>query len=51
MISFILKRIQTREVVAMAAMVPMGMDFCASFRFPDRLDPAIIPVGIHEESK
>ena len=30
-------------VVRMAAMVPIGIDFWASFRSPDRLDPAIIP--------
>lgn len=31
------------EVVAMARMVPMGMDFWASLRSPDRLEPAMIP--------
>lgn len=29
----------------MARMVPVGMDFWASRRSPDRLDPAMIPVG------
>ena len=38
-----IRRIQTKDVVAMAAIVPMGIDFCASFRFPDRFDPAMIP--------
>lgn len=28
----------------MAMIVPMGMDFCASRRSPDRFDPAMIPV-------
>lgn len=28
----------------MAQMVPMGMDFWASAKSPERLDPAIIPV-------
>lgn len=28
----------------MAAMVPMGIDFWASRRSPERLDPAMIPV-------
>ena len=30
-------------VVRMAAKVPMGMDFWASFKSPDLLDPAMIP--------
>lgn len=37
------ERIQTVEVVVMAAIVPMGIDFCASRRSPERLDPAMIP--------
>lgn len=37
------ERIQTVEVVVMAAMVPMGMDFWASRRSPERLEPAMIP--------
>ncbi len=37
-------RIQTKDVVPMAAMVPMGIDFCASARSPERLEPAMIPV-------
>lgn len=36
-------RIQTVEVVVMAAMVPIGMDFWASRRSPERLEPAMIP--------
>lgn len=36
-------RIQIIEVVATAARVPTGIDFCASFKSPDRLEPAIIP--------
>lgn len=31
------------EVVVMAAMVPIGIDFWASRRSPERLDPAMIP--------
>lgn len=38
------KRIQTKDVVRMARIVPMGMDFWASFRSPDLFDPAMIPV-------
>lgn len=30
----------------MAAIVPMGMDFWASRRSPERLEPAMIPVSI-----
>lgn len=33
------------EVVAIARMVPMGMDFWASRKSPDRFDPAMIPGG------
>lgn len=40
-----LARIQMRDVVTMARMVPVGIDFCASLRSPERLDPAMIPVG------
>lgn len=36
-------RIQMKEVVAIAKMVPMGMDFWASFKSPDRFEPAMIP--------
>jgi len=45
-------RIQTKEVVVMAAMVPMGMDFEASRRSPERLEPAMIPkqVNVHTHS-
>lgn len=39
------ERIQTAEVVAMAAMVPVGMDFCASCRSPERLEPAMMPAS------
>lgn len=38
------KRIQIRAVVRMAAIVPMGMDFCASLKSPDLLEPAMMPV-------
>lgn len=40
------------EVVVMAAMVPMGIDFWASRRSPERLEPAMIPeqtVEVDEE--
>lgn len=38
-----LSRIQMKDVVTMAKMVPVGMDFWASLRSPERLDPAMIP--------
>lgn len=34
----------TVEVVRIAQIVPIGMDFCASAKSPDLFDPAIIPV-------
>lgn len=37
-------RIQIKDVVTMARMVPVGIDFCASLRSPDRFEPAIMPV-------
>lgn len=40
------RRIQTVAVVVMAAMVPMGIDFWASRRSPERLEPAMIPEQI-----
>lgn len=39
-----LPRIQMKDVVTMARMVPVGMDFCASLRSPDRFEPAMMPV-------
>lgn len=42
------KKIQTAEVVVMAAMVPTGIDFWASRRSPERLEPAMIPEQIVE---
>lgn len=36
-------RIQMKDVVTMARMVPVGIDFWASLRSPERLDPAMIP--------
>lgn len=38
-----IERIQTDDVVAMAATVPMGIDLWASAKSPDRLEPAIMP--------
>lgn len=38
------------EVVRMARMVPMGMERWASFRSPDRFEPAMIPVEKQETS-
>lgn len=32
-----------KEVVAMARMVPMGIDFWASRKSPERLEPAMMP--------
>lgn len=46
-----IERIQTKEVVRMARIVPMGIDFWASFRSPDLFDPAMIPLGKEEEDK
>ena len=40
------QRIQTKEVVAIAAIVPVGIDFDASAKSPDRLDPAIMPTNM-----
>lgn len=37
------KRIHTMDVVSWAARVPAGIDFWASAKSPDRLEPAIIP--------
>ena len=37
------KRMQTNEVVPIAAIVPIGIDFDASARSPDLFDPAIMP--------
>ena len=37
------KRIHSMDVERVARMVPVGMDFWASFRSPDLLEPAIIP--------
>ena len=34
----------------MAASVPIGMDFWASLRSPDLLDPAMIPGGEREDN-
>lgn len=31
------------DVVAIAAIVPRGMERCASFRSPERLEPAMMP--------
>ena len=36
-------KIQTKDVVATAAIVPVGIAFDASAKSPDRLEPAIIP--------
>lgn len=33
------------DVVAIARIVPMGMDFCASLKSPERFEPAMIPGG------
>jgi hypothetical protein len=37
-----------RPVVRMAAMVPIGIDFWASLKSPDLLEPAMIPAGGRE---
>lgn len=38
-----------KEVVPMAMMVPMGIDFWASRKSPERLEPAMIPGGAVEK--
>lgn len=38
-------RIQIKDVVTMARMVPVGIDFWASFRSPDRFEPAMMPAA------
>lgn len=43
-------RIQMKEVVRIANMVPIGMDLWASLRSPDLLDPAIIPEIKHKHT-
>lgn len=40
-----------KEVVAIAIMVPMGMDFWASRRSPDLFEPAMIPGGGSQNRK
>lgn len=42
-------RIQMKDVVTMARMVPVGIDFWASLRSPERLDPAMIPAENRQE--
>ena len=42
-------RIQMKEVVRIAIMVPIGMDLWASLRSPDLLEPAIIPEIKHTQ--
>jgi len=50
------KKIQTKDVVATAAIVPVGIAFDASARSPERFEPAIIPdrysnrPGCHRET-
>lgn len=40
------------EVVAIARIVPMGMDFWASLKSPDRFEPAMIPArGGHNRNQ
>ena len=40
-------KIQTNEVVATAAIVPVGIAFDASAKSPDRFEPAMIPNQKH----
>lgn len=42
-------KIQMKDVVTMARMVPVGMDFWASLRSPDRLEPAMMPTETEGE--
>lgn len=39
-----------KDVVTMAKMVPVGMDFWASLRSPDRFEPAMIPTEAHRKN-
>lgn len=39
-----------KEVVRIAKMVPIGMDFWASLRSPDLLEPAIMPEIKHKHT-
>lgn len=43
-------RIQINDVVTMAKMVPVGIDFWASLRSPERFEPAMIPTETHGDS-
>ena len=38
-----MKKIHMLEVVKTAAIVPLGIEACAFFKFPERFDPAMIP--------
>jgi len=42
-LSTLKKKIQTKDVVPTAAIVPVGIAFEASAKSPDRFEPAIIP--------
>lgn len=44
-------RIQMMEVVRIARMVPTGMERWASFKSPERLDPAMIPERRRREKR
>lgn len=44
-------RIQTMEVVRIARIVPIGMERWASFKSPERLEPAMIPKQTKENIK
>ena len=37
-------RIQQNEQVSVAAMVPIGIDFCGSRRSPDMFEPVMMPI-------
>lgn len=42
------QRIQTKEQVRVAKMVPTGMDCCGSLKSPDMFEPVMIPVKVKQ---
>lgn len=40
-----------KDVVTMAMMVPVGIDFWASLRSPDRFEPAMMPAETHRQAE
>lgn len=40
-----------KDVVTMAMMVPVGIDFWASLRSPDRFEPAMMPAETDRQAE